>query len=1131
MKVSISRQLAVWTAMALLTTAAFAATGPIWSPMGPELILQGEAWDERIPATARINVLAVNPLATNPLEEVWLGTAGGGVWKGSLVKAAGWMPMTDGEASLSVGALALDDCTADGCLDIWVGTGENGLRRDTQYGAGILKGRRDTPTSAVTWKSLGANWFRYGSITRLLLDPKSSGAQKVVYAALSSGLSSNARHAAVTTLPKGDVGIWRSTNAGVDWQPVLAKGEIATDLEMDPITPQTLFAALRGEGLFRSQDGGTSWQQINNGLPASLLAAADWPELAVTRDAAMSAARLYVVLGDCPHPQAKQPGQPQHCSPAVYRSDDGGDSWDLRIDAKNPVPASGEPLTTYASYTHALTVHPENPDVLYYGGINLYRSSNGGKTWTTVGAKSLHPNHHALSLVKAEGFPNQLAFLSLTDGGLAVGDGDKAWNSAWQNGLDIALFHSVASRGRLLVGGTQGNGTNAYVGGPAWLHIDDGEAGATLIDRNAGQALLTARNGIDPRACRGGGLCAFDWLSIAGDAGTPQALPQSPNTSWFPPMAQDSNPLPAGDYRLYFAGDGLYASGGALPPNPPDWTLVAPPGLGGFTTFPELDGIINPITALAVAPTSSERLYLGYYDGKVLTTEDATATFPKWTLAAAGLPERPVTALAVSPSDENIVVAAFAGLGGHSLYKSVDHGQSWEPFDAATTPALAEEPVNDVIINPSFPHQVWVATDQGVFTRPNLDGPTELFEKVPGLPNVAVYGLEMAENDTALYVATHGRGVWRLGEIPRLDVTYQECCDDGSGNQKHPYLAVTGLGFDPKQSCELSLYEGGTLCGTTQHDPLQGVFHTDDRGRLASTAPVETYKDMPLLWACQAGYCPAIPTGTSCDIDSVIVKCGDRMARQTLVHWQHEEMARPAHLTLQPVDEGGIVVVSVLNKDIAGVTEKVCEVTAEYGVHESQLVILQRLADAIESATDCQRGGIAATLKGGKTAGPWEGEWSKSAYLAVSTSIASMIATYTEVSHWGPGEIGTFNYGNPATGRLVVPSLTISGASILGREVIYEIESPLGRYRGSMPTEDPNGNKLTATEIATNLGISFAGRDTGGGIPIIGGGTGGPPKKVWAALVDGTTVYFPQALSIKVINRELGLGFKIGVSH
>ncbi|HKI02770.1 MAG TPA: hypothetical protein VKK31_12400 [Thermoanaerobaculia bacterium] len=211
-----------------------------WVPLGPDLINEGQAWPGRVPVTGRINVVAPNP--ENPLGDVWIGSATGGVWHGSVHPKNFWHPMTDGAESLAVGSIALDNCSKARCATVWVGTGENSIRRDTQYGRGILKGQWNSATNVYDWTHLGKDNFTRGAVTKIVLDPTTSGAGKVVFTALSTGQTSNGSHSTVTTFPPGfkdGLGIWRSKNAGQTWHFLFGKKTPVTDLEMDPQDPRS----------------------------------------------------------------------------------------------------------------------------------------------------------------------------------------------------------------------------------------------------------------------------------------------------------------------------------------------------------------------------------------------------------------------------------------------------------------------------------------------------------------------------------------------------------------------------------------------------------------------------------------------------------------------------------------------------------------------------------------------------------------------------------------------------------------------------------------------------------------------------------------------------------------------------
>src|SRR5262249_2376580 len=153
--------------------------GTNWFPIGPADLSNGQTYgDGRVSVSGRATVIAANP--SNP-NDVWLGTATGGVWH-STNGGMNWLPMSDNQASLSIGAVALDGSNANGCATIYVGTGENSIRRDTYYGMGLLVGQTsggEFPTFGWTLK--GANFFKFASINNVLLDPSTSGGSKTIY--------------------------------------------------------------------------------------------------------------------------------------------------------------------------------------------------------------------------------------------------------------------------------------------------------------------------------------------------------------------------------------------------------------------------------------------------------------------------------------------------------------------------------------------------------------------------------------------------------------------------------------------------------------------------------------------------------------------------------------------------------------------------------------------------------------------------------------------------------------------------------------------------------------------------------------------------------------------------------------
>ena len=244
--------------------------GNKWVPIGPAPINGSFSGG----VTGRASVIAVNP---NNGQQVWLGTAAGGVW---FTPDGGqtWEPLSDKAPSLAIGAIELAGCDANGCDTLYVGTGEDAIRRDTYYGEGLLVGTRvqsDPLTYSWLLRDGSPSYdFHGGSIVDIVLLPGTSGPETVIYVALSSGVTVSATEATVTAPePTGGYGLYRSNDNGASWTKLTVNasdGAIPTSLRIDPQTPSTLYAGFLGKGVFKSTNGGASWCPLNPGLDGGL---------------------------------------------------------------------------------------------------------------------------------------------------------------------------------------------------------------------------------------------------------------------------------------------------------------------------------------------------------------------------------------------------------------------------------------------------------------------------------------------------------------------------------------------------------------------------------------------------------------------------------------------------------------------------------------------------------------------------------------------------------------------------------------------------------------------------------------------------------------------------------------------
>lgn len=1039
-----------------------------WTPLGPTLVTNGQSHNgSRTSVTGRINAVAVNP--HNPLGDIWVGAATGGVWNGSIDPEPSWSPMTDDQATLAVGQLALDSCSPVRCETVWAGTGENSIRRDTQYGLGLLNGRWDGESHSYEWQRLGAETFAGGNIARLLLDPSTPDtAEKVLYVALSSGVTANATHSTLTTKPPQPFGIWKSVDAGATWQLKLAAEHPATDLEMDPTNPKVLYAGIRRVGMFKSEDGGETWNPIHDlvgggTLPAEMTTGSDWPELAVYRQPGMAEAVLYAVLGPCEHPHKKW--QPIGCKPTVYRSKDSAASW------QQVYPNAEEDLSinSYVSYTHALTIHPFDPDTLWYGGTRLYKSTDGGKDWSLAGWEDLHPDHHQLLPVLYD-FLKPLAFLSANDGGLYIGDGDELWYDSAQKGLAVTQFQSLDATqyASFLLGGTQDNGTLIYEGSEVWNHIDDGDSASTLIDRDDFETLYDIYVGSSPRRCNKVGSCPQSWPHIPGQPGG-DILPdtegdQDPNVSWYPPMIQ-AQAAPGIEHVLYFGTVDLFWSHnqGKL------WHRITPapplPPLGGTTTFAELGGAQNPITTIAVELPSHDRLYAGFYDGQLWAFEVADHA---WTPIDANLPDRPVNSILLHPADPKTLFVALAGFGEHSVYTTTLGSGAWTPFDDSTDGALAVASTNSLAIEPAHPYRMWAGTDYGVYQKD--DG--EPWIKTGGLPNVAVYALRVTEDGSSLYAGTHGRGVWARSTHPKIDFYFEDCCGETDLYDPQPLVGFDGWGFEPNQSCELSLFAAGELCGRSSLDADGAAVSTNEHG-IVVTTKAGAYGPRAKGLACRGGFCAGGIDPARCAVDRLSLSCGRQVEERRLARPTASLDPASGALTLKTRGRAGRFTLTPTLVPAEGAAIRLCEVSFESREGEDDETVLGRAAAALDADPLCRLAGVFAELERADLGGKSEDDFPSAAALRLTAPNRQGLALVPELSGVGGGGFGLGSLGRE--GRRVVPRLSVAG-SAAGGTMKVTARSPFGLCTKTLATTA--GER--AEEVATRLARAFAEPERGG---------------------------------------------------
>ncbi len=339
----------------------------------------------------------------------YFGADGGGVWK-TTDDGNVWKPIFDDQPIASIGALALAPSNPN---IIYVGSGVNGVYSDIAYGNGMYK----STDGGETWQHIGLEDTRH--IARILIDPRNPDI--VLVAALGHSFG-----------PNEDRGVFRSTDGGKAWKKVLYKDGVtgAVDLCFEPGNSRAVYATLwqgirkpgqkgtsfgPGSGLYKSTDAGATWTQIiGHGLPSG-----EWGRSGVAVAAGMHGRRVFLIV------------EANEKSGGLYRSDDAGATWQR---------ATEDHRIKGYWYMSEISADPQNPDVLYVPLQSLYRSADGGRTFTAIKGAPGGDDYHAVWIDPTN---SQRIMLGVDQGAVVSVNGGQTWSS-WYN-QPTGEFYRVAT--------------------------------------------------------------------------------------------------------------------------------------------------------------------------------------------------------------------------------------------------------------------------------------------------------------------------------------------------------------------------------------------------------------------------------------------------------------------------------------------------------------------------------------------------------------------------------------------------------------------------------------------------------------------------------------------------------------
>jgi hypothetical protein len=628
------------------------------------------------PGQGRVNTLVVDP---NNINVYYIGTPGGGVWK-SVDAGVNWIPLTDFLPEIGASAIAVDKNNSN---IVYIGTGDDD-GGDTR-GIGLLK----STDGGATFNTTGLTFNNGRHISEIYIDPTDSN----------------------TLLISSNNGFYRSTDGGNTVTRTLNRN--VKDIKLKPGDPNTIYLATNDQ-FYKSTNKGITWTQITSGLPFN-------QGRTVIGVTPANANYVYLLIVDSNNDLV-----------GVYRSQDSGNSF-IKRDSGVDILESSQ-----AWFDLALEVSPTNPETIYTGCLNVWKSTNGGSSFIKLNSwsNSSQPTYTHADIHQIRQFGNEL--FALTDGGVYRSTNDAGSFTDLTATAQIGQFYrvSVARQSSAeIAGGLQDNGGYSRTGA-AWKNYygaDGMESGIDPNDPNRRYGLIQ----------RGGRL----YFTINGGNSRSSSISGPEQGNWITPMQTDSQG------NIYVGYNSLYKVVG-------NSFVAISPSFGSNIDVLKIDPNIDSIIYLAV-------------DNILYKSVDAGATF----LNMFSFPEH-ITTIEVNANDSSIIYAATRYSNGR-VYKSNNQGISFTDI-TGNLPNLGKNTLAHQGLSVDEP--LYVGTTVGVYRLNNSTGAWERFAN--NLPNVNVRDLEINTNDNTLTAATYGRGIWQTAvqsAAPNTDIDLVALVNNGGG--------------------------------------------------------------------------------------------------------------------------------------------------------------------------------------------------------------------------------------------------------------------------------------------------------------------------------------------------------------
>ena len=682
--------------------------------------------------SGRINDMEVHPTNSRVL---YTGTAGGGVWKSS-DGGRTYNAIFD-EHCQSIGAVSLDPNDPDNT--IYVGTGETWTRNSVSVGDGLYK----STDGGSNWKKIGLE--KSERIGNIIVNPSNS--QEIYVGVLGALWGDNEER-----------GVYKSNDGGETWNKMLYvnAGTGCADLAMDPTDPNILYASMwefrrtawsfnsggPNSALYKSTDGGATWNKIHNGFPEGKLG-----RLAI----AIAPSNPKILYTAIEAEQKERKG--------LYRSDDAGESWkQLNNDFG---------ITVRPFYFSRIVVDPKDENIVVKGGLDGSISKDGGKTFKNLGY--MHSDIHDIAFSIND---SDIMYFG-TDGGVYRSWDGGTTTEIVQN-LPLSQFYHVSvddAEPYNVYGGLQDNGS--------WYGPSTARNGITAADwKNIGGGdgfrvlKHPTKNIVYSEVYNGEIIWRYDLDRNLIKTIQPLQTEETAKLryNWNTPIAVST----IKSDRFYTASQFVHRSedmGDTWEIISPDLTTDDSSKYGNDSGGLSVDnsGAENYATIFTIAESTLDEnvIWAGTDDGNVQVTQDGGKTWTNTVENIQGLPANTwCYHIEASTFDKGTAYAVFDGHSNNDMqpyaYKTTDFGQTWTTIITDDVIGFARN-IQEDYVNPNL---LFLGTEFGLYIT--LDGGKSWKKFTNNMPSVAVHFIDLQKRTNDLVMGTHGRGVIIIDDISPL---------------------------------------------------------------------------------------------------------------------------------------------------------------------------------------------------------------------------------------------------------------------------------------------------------------------------------------------------------------------------